>query len=36
MGMRDIDDYTCAALIYGAAMYVDSDIKALLALGKAG
>lgn len=34
--MRDIANYTCAALICGEALYVDSDTKALLARVKAG
>ncbi len=35
-GMRDILNYTCAALIYGEAMYSDPDILALLARVKSG
>lgn len=36
LGMRDILNYTCAALIYGEAMYSDPEIIALLARVKAG
>jgi hypothetical protein len=35
-GMRDILNYTCAALIYGEAMYVDGEIKLLLERVKTG
>jgi hypothetical protein len=35
-GMRDILNYTCAAIIYGEAMYADPEILALLARVKAG
>lgn len=35
-GMRDIVNYTCAALIYGEAMYVDIAIKSLLERVKTG
>ena len=35
-GMRDILNYTCAALIYGEVMYSDPEIIALLARVKAG
>lgn len=36
LGMRDIANYACAALIYGEAMYADSDIQALLARVRSG
>jgi hypothetical protein len=35
-GMRDILNYTCAAIIYGEAMYSDPEIIALLARVKEG
>jgi hypothetical protein len=35
-GMRDIANYTCAALIYGDAIYVNSDIRAVLERVRAG
>ena len=35
-GMRDILNYTCAALIYGEDMYINDEITSLLAQVKAG